>query len=310
MTHPKGMPLAYKYCVGQGLELGASVHNSFHLPDCPNVSPSDGERYLFERDLHDYQRYLSRYADQFSAPMAPVDMVGDFQNIPAPDESLDYLISSHVIEHDPNTFAALIESNRVLKDFGIFFCIFPKRVAAEEDRFRALTSLESMIESYATGRGMADVPEENWRDHYQVFSLQSMIRAINHLNQAGLGSWLIECVEETDTKVGNGHTIVLRKFNRLATSVWPNDTMFAKDFGAAWEAGELGQALSMLKIALSFNFFDAAKLHLAAHLSKEMGDLVEGINFLRQALIVEPENEGLRQEYFKWSGTVYVNPVL
>lgn len=310
MNESLGMALAYKYCVGIGLELGAATHNSFHLPDCPNLSPSDGVGFLFERDLLDYQRYESRYAQQFNTPMAKVDMVGDFQNIPLADKSVDYVISSHVIEHDPNPFAALIESGRVLKDFGVFFCIFPKRVAAEEDRFRALTTLEQMIDAHARDLGMADMPESNWRDHYHVFSLQSMIRAVNYLNTQGLGNWMIECVEETDSKVGNGHTVVLRKFERLASSVWNDDTNFTRDFTAAWEGGRMGEALCMLKIALSFDFFDAAKLHLAAHLSKELNDLPEAVNFLRQALVVEPENEGLREAFFNWTGVVYTNPVL
>lgn len=310
MFRTHGMPLAYKYCVGEGLELGASIHNSFYLSNCPNLSPSDGTEYMFERDLLDYQRYQANYVDHSNGQMAKVDLIGDFQNIPKPDASLDYLVSSHVIEHDPNTFAALIESDRALKNFGVFFCIFPKRIAAQEDRFRRLTTLEDMITAYENKLGMADMPPETWRDHYQVFSLQSMLRVVNHLNQNNLGHWLIECFEETDSKVGNGHTVVLRKYDRLAQSVWPDDDSFARDFFAAWEGGRLGEALSMLKISLSFNFFDPVKLHLAGHLCKQIGDTHEAVEFLRQALIIEPENEEFRKEFFEWSGVVYANPVL
>lgn len=310
MFRTSGMPLAYKYCIGDGLELGASIHNSFYLPSCPNLSPSDGIDYMYERDLLDYQRYQANYAEHSASQMAQVDLIGDFQNIPKPDASLDFLVSSHVIEHDPNTFAALIESDRTLKNFGVFFCIFPKRIAAHEDRFRALTTLPDMIAAHENKLGMADMPPETWRDHYQVFSLQSMLRVVNHLNQQKLGHWLIECFEETDSKVGNGHTIVLRKYDRLAQSVWPDDDSFTRDFLGAWEGGRLGEALGMLKISLSFNFFDPVKLHLAGYLSKELGDTREAIEFLRQALIIEPENEAFRKEFFEWSGVVYANPVL
>lgn len=306
----QGMPLAYKYCLGEGLELGASIHNSFYLQDCPNLSPSDGTKYMFERDLLDYQRYQANYAEHSDSQMARVDLIGDFQNIPKPDASLDYLISSHVIEHDPNTFAALIEAQRSLKNFGVFFCIFPKRIAAKEDWFRPLTTLENMIAAHENNLSMSDMPPETWRDHYQVFSLQSMLRVVNHLNQQNLGQWFIECVEETDSKVGNGHTVVLRKYDRLAESVWPDDDSFARDFFGAWEAGRPGEALNMLKISLSFNFFDPVKLHLAGHLSRQIGDNQEAIEFLRQALIIEPENEAFRKEFFEWSGVVYANPVL
>ena len=80
MFRTSGMPLAYKYCIGEGLELGASIHNSFYLPNCPNLSPSDGINYMFERDLLDYQRYQTNYAEHSSSQMAQVDLIGDFQN--------------------------------------------------------------------------------------------------------------------------------------------------------------------------------------------------------------------------------------
>lgn len=309
MIRAQGMTLAYSYCIGEGLELGASLHNSFNLPNCPNLSPSDGTAYLHERDLLDYQHYQAGYINYSNSEMAPVDLIGDFQNIPKADASLDYLISSHVIEHEPNIFAALIESNRVLKNFGIFFCIFPKRHATPGDGVRRLTTLQEMIEAYENKRGMSDMPAHSWRGHYQLLSLQSMLRAVNYLNQQQLGTWLIESFEETDSKVGNGHTIVLRKHEKLTDSLWPDDDSFAQSFFGAWEAGRPGEALAMLKISLSFNFFDPVKLHLAGHLSRELGDSGEAIEFLRQALIIEPENEDFRKEFFEWSGTVYSNPV-
>ncbi|MCO8163351.1 class I SAM-dependent methyltransferase [Pseudomonas sp. 21LCFQ010] len=310
MSHVQGMTLAYNYCLGEGLELGASLHNSFHLPNCPNLSPSDGTAYLYERDLLDYQHYQAGYINYSNSEMAPVDLIGDFQNIPKADISLDYLVSSHVIEHEPNLFAAFIESDRVLKNFGVFFCIFPKRHATPGDGVRRLTTLQEMIDAHENELGMLDMPPESWRGHYQLLSLQSMLRAVNYLNQQHLGSWLIETVEETDSKVGNGHTIVLRKYEKLAESRWPDDESFAQAFFSAWESDRLGEALAMLKISLSFNFFDPVKLHLAGHLSRQLGYTDEAIEFLRQALIIEPENEEFRREFFEWSGIIYSNPVL
>lgn len=304
-----GMALADKYCLGEGIELGAAAHNAFHLPHCLNVAPSNGEDYVHERDLADFVKYRDAQLER-TGTVLPVDLVGDFQCIKAPDGSFDYLISSHVIEHSPNTIAAFIESQRVLKNFGTFFCIFPKRVAAATDALRSLTTLPTLVEAYQKGIDIHSMPEQDWRDHYHVFSLQRMLEVINYLNVEGLGSWYIECVEETDSKVGNGHTVVLRKFEGLAGSRWPTEEAFVRAFNDQYEAGRLGEALAMLKVSLSYDFFNPVKLHIAACLSRELGDTCESVEFLRQALVLEPENEAFRREFFEWTGQYYVNPVL
>lgn len=305
----RGMALAHKYCVGSGIELGAAAHNAFYLPHCLNVAPSDGVNYVHERDLADYLKYKQAQVDR-TGEMIKVDLVGDFQSIHCSDQAFDYLISSHVIEHAPNVLAAYVESQRVLKNFGVFFCIFPTRVAAKSDATRVLSTLPEMIEAFQMGIDVHSMPENDWREHYQVFSLQSMLLVINYLNNSGLGCWYIECVEERDSKVGNGHTIVLRKFEGLAGSRWSEDTAFANEFSRLWETGQLGEALAMLKVSLSYEFFDAVKLHLAAHLSRELGDMHEAVEFLRQALIVEPENEEFRKIFYEWTGGFFTNPVL
>lgn len=200
-TPRQGMALAHKYCVGRGVELGGAAHNAFYLPDCLNVAPSDGVDYIHSRDLADFLKYRNAQVEQAGAVVA-VDLVGDFQTIRSDDGSFDYIISSHVIEHVPNVFAAYLESQRILKNLGVFFCIFPKRIAAATDGVRALTTLEKMIEAHEMGVGIESMPEDLWREHYQVFSLQRMLEVVNYLNSNGLGCWYIECVEETDSKVG------------------------------------------------------------------------------------------------------------
>jgi SAM-dependent methyltransferase len=304
-----GMALAHKYCVGQGIELGAAAHNAFYLPSCLNVAPSDGVDYVHPRDLADFLKYSNAQVERVGDAVS-VDLVGDYQTIRSEDGAFDYIVSSHVIEHTPNVFAAYIESQRVLKDLGVFFCIFPKRVAAVTDGVRALTTLPAMIEAFELGVGIESMPEEPWREHYQVFSLQRMLEAVNYLNCNGLGCWYVECVEETDSKVGNGHTVVLRKVTGLAASRITDNNVFVSELEGHLQAGCLREALTMIKVSLSFEFFDPAKLHLAAFLSRELGDVTEAVEFLRQALIVEPENEDFRKVFFEWTGGFYTNPVL
>jgi SAM-dependent methyltransferase len=303
------MALATRYCQGKGIELGGASHNPFNLADCLNVAPCDGIDFLHPQDLDDYQQYSSAQERQ-AGDILPVDLIGDFQNIHAQDNTFDYLITSHVIEHVPNLFAAYIESARVLKNDGVFFCIFPKRTAAPTDRHRALKTLPQMIEDFDRGVDMTNVEPDDWRGHYQVFSLQSMIRAINHLNREGLCRWLIECVEETDSKVGNGHTVVLRKCNTISSLIHSDVVDFNKAFNELLLAQRIEKALLLVKAALSFEFFDSKKLYLAYALSRQLGSHHEAVEFLRQALIVDPENESLRKEFIEVTGVPYVNPTL
>jgi SAM-dependent methyltransferase len=301
------MELALKYCKGQGVELGGASHNPFYLERCLNMAPSDGVGYVFEQDLKDYQFYAQSQQGHCEE-LLPVDLVGDFQNIPLADNTLDYIVSSHVIEHEPNLIAALIESYRVLKNNGIFFCVFPKRMANPTDSVFPLTTLEKFIYLYENKASSFTLTEEAWRTHYCFFSLQSMINVINYMNKEGLAKWYIECCEETDSKVGNGHTIVLRKRQDLINPLLHED--FDGYIDNAIANKEYKNSLILIKSALSYGFFNARHLYAAAVLSISLNDCSEGVEYIRQALVVDPEDEYLRKEFFRLTGFYYVNPVL
>jgi SAM-dependent methyltransferase len=307
LNHIPPHPWTQKYCSGTGMELGRASHNSFGL-DCPNVAPCDGINFLHPKDLEDYQVYCAEQQRHGCMP-TPVDLIGDFQNIPAKNNSLDYLVSSHVIEHEPNPIAAFIESWRALKSDGIFFCIFPKRNAEKNhDVFCPLGKLEDFSLAYAENRNIEDAFAQGkpWRCHMFVYSLQSMMQLINWINQKKLAAFCIEALEETDSKVGNGHTLILRKL--------PPEEMIEADYALLIDTviakNAYQDALRLAKIALSFHFFDADMLYAAALLSLHVGDIVEGQEFYRQSLIQNPEIEARRREFFEFFGEYYQNPVL
>jgi len=308
-------PLAFKYCIGNGVELGAALHNSFGLPNCPNIAPSNGVDFLHLRDLQDYRLYAGEQGI-YGKGIAPVDKIGDFRNIPVDPESLDFVISSHVIEHEPNPIAALLESARVLKNNGIFFCIFPKRTAEKTyDIFRPLTQLDELILAYTENRtvdsffppsfaGTSGV-SDHWRSHYYVYSLQLMLRLVNWINRQKLATFCVEAVEETDSKVGNGHTIILRK-------ILPENMLEANAsllIEQCIRTQQYETALLAAKVSLSFDFFQPAILHAAALLSLQMGDLSEAKEFYRQCLLQDPEHEARRLEFFDLFGEFYINPL-
>lgn len=296
--------LAFKYCVGEGVEVGASTHNPFNIKGCRNVAPSNGVDYVYEKDIEDYLLYKNAQL-KLGGEVAQVDLVGDFRHLPVPDASLDYIISSHVIEHEPNPIAVYVESYRALKEGGVFFCIFPKRNAATLDACRPLTTLDQFLECFKE-----DVTplksSQTWRQHYHVYSLQSMLKLINWINISGLAYFQIEAVEETDSKIGNGHTVVLRKTPKNNFDVIINKETI--EYGM--DSDLRHEALIAAKTFLSKNFFNPDILYLAALLSVFFGEVNEGKEFYRQALVLKPESEYHRNDFFKLFGEYYQNPII
>jgi SAM-dependent methyltransferase len=122
------------------------------------------------------------------------------------DNSKDYIISSHVVEHVPNLIGAFQEWNRILKKDGIIFMIFPKRDALPADVGRAISTVAKF--DFAYSNTTCDI---NVHEHVWVFTLESMIELIEHCNKKYDLNWEILETEQTDSKVGNGHTAVCKK---------------------------------------------------------------------------------------------------
>jgi SAM-dependent methyltransferase len=204
------MQLAYEYCKGNGIEFGAASYNDFRLPHSRNVAPfSDDPTHT---DYNDFLIYKAEQMKQAGYYVA-IDLVGDAQAVPVEDASQDYILSSHVVEHLPDLISAFVEWNRVLKPDGIILMIFPKRDALPNDATRPITPVEHFVEDYRLKQN-ADthaIPEgDRIRGHYHVFTLESMLDLIQWCNEHINLSWEVVKVERTDSKVGNGHTVICR----------------------------------------------------------------------------------------------------
>jgi ubiquinone/menaquinone biosynthesis C-methylase UbiE len=120
--------------------------------------------------------------------------------IPVPDESEDFIISSHVIEHFPDPIKALKEWYRIIKPGGYIFIIAPhKERTFDKDKKR--TTLQELIQRHA----VSVIPEIDNHAHYSVWITQDLVDLINYLG------WNIVVVQDIDDKVGNGFTIVIQK---------------------------------------------------------------------------------------------------
>lgn len=112
------------YLRGRGVEIGA-----FKTP-IPGIRPI----------------YVDRFTHYAGEPSG-AQYFGDADQLPVHDASLDYVASSHLIEHSANPIAAFKEWCRVLKDRGIIYMVVPHRKLTF-DHTRPLTTVEHMVEDF------------------------------------------------------------------------------------------------------------------------------------------------------------------
>jgi SAM-dependent methyltransferase len=310
----KYMNLAFKYCQGFGVEFGPGSQNPFHLDNCLKIAPSDGVRYVYENDLNDFNNYADEQK-KISNSVVEIDMVGDMQNIPLNDCILDYVLSSHVIEHEPNPIKAFLSISKKLSSNGVAFFIFPKRNQVEIDAVRPLTTMNQFIDSY--NRDINPLTAEGaHRTHYCVYSLQSFIRLINWCNLFVDLNWKIEAIEESDSKVGNGHTVVVRKNENFVKSINPDEiSIYYKNLAIqslrdAKNLDDMIYSMDYVKKSLSFDFFQKDLLIILSDLFEFIGEKDQAFEFITQSLIVDPESGDARLKFFNKYKKSFVMPII
>ena len=194
--------LAHAHCRGTGVELGAAAHNPFGLAGCINVAPRDGNVEFYRQSQ---VGMCGAYVE--------IDCWGTADAIPVPDHSLDYVVSSHVIEHCADPIAAFLEWNRALRPGGTVFMIFPKRDALEEDRTRPVSTVAEIVVAHTDPEAASRIRQEadgGEQGHCFVYTLGLMLDVIVYANHKFGLCWKVVDSLETDDKVGNGHVVVAR----------------------------------------------------------------------------------------------------
>lgn len=179
--------LAHKYLDGlKGIEIGGSAHNAFNIPDCLNVDITDSLDTIYKK-----------YEIECCGRAMPVDIIAPGDKLPFPHQSLDYVLSSHVLEHFYDPIQTLGEWVRVIKPGGYIFAIIPHKERTF-DKDRELTSISELIE-----RNCNPQPHKD-DDHFSVWVLKNFLELCAYLN--------LDVVEalDTDDKVGNGFCVVIK----------------------------------------------------------------------------------------------------
>jgi SAM-dependent methyltransferase len=123
MTHEKAVE-RWISSGGVGVEIGA-----FDTP-IPGLKPF----------------YVDRFAEYAGKPCL-ANFWGDACHLPFRPNSLDYVASSHVLEHVANPVAALLEWHRVLVSGGLIYMVVPDR-RYTFDRNRNLSTPQHIWEDY------------------------------------------------------------------------------------------------------------------------------------------------------------------
>lgn len=164
----------------KGIEIGASAHNDFGV-DAINVDRYDSvETKYKQEDLCGRKRL--------------VDVVAAGDDLPFDDDSVDFVLASHVVEHFPDPIRALEEWIRVARHKVVV--VVPHRDRTF-DREQNLTSIDEFVRRHESQVKSAD------DHHWSFWTLESFPAMCGHF-----GFVVINHLDPDD-KVGNGFIVTI-----------------------------------------------------------------------------------------------------
>jgi SAM-dependent methyltransferase len=130
--------------------------------------------YVDRLPVEELRRHYQELAD---LPLTPVDVIGTAEDLSAfKDDSLDFIIANHLLEHLEDPIKGLIEFHRVLKPDGALYMALPD-ARLTFDRERALTPPEHIIEEHRHGT------ERYRREHYLDWTVHAENGALHYGNE-------------------------------------------------------------------------------------------------------------------------------
>jgi SAM-dependent methyltransferase len=185
-NHPS--KLANRYLAGlRGIEIGGASYNRYFL-DTVNVDYSE------RADSTPLQL-------EFAGHVMPVDVVAEACDLPFSDNSYDFVLASHVLEHLPDPIAALDEWARVASRYVLI--VLPQPDYQPYDQRHELTTYDELVARHRDG---PRIPE--WRGHWSRWTSASFNDLCSRLGLRVL------VIQDPDDKRGNGFAVVLDSTTR------------------------------------------------------------------------------------------------
>jgi SAM-dependent methyltransferase len=186
--------LAHKLLDGlRGIEIGGAAHNPFGL-NTLNVDYTD-----------DYTTVFKKQEIELAGECMKVDIVASGDDLPFKDNTVDFVISSHVIEHFYDPVKAIEEWLRVVKLGGYVFIIAPHR-----DRIGEMASPRTLPSEIIGRHEHPNPPKVDEHGHYSCWKTEDFVGFCRHYG------WKISAVQDIDDKVGNGFAVVIQKAGSLS----------------------------------------------------------------------------------------------
>jgi predicted SAM-dependent methyltransferase len=145
--------IAFQYLKGEGIEVGA-LHSPLQVPEGVKV------HYVDRMSVSDLRK---QYPELGAVGLVEADIVDNGETLSSiADNSWDFAIANHMIEHCQNPIGALENFLRVIKPGGLVYMGVPdKRYTFDIDR--PLTTLDHLIRDYKEG------PEWSKLGHYEEY---------------------------------------------------------------------------------------------------------------------------------------------
>jgi predicted SAM-dependent methyltransferase len=159
--HMKRQSVAQEYIQGAGIEIGA-LHHPLPVPEKATV------RYVDRLAIQELRR---QYPELNELPIVNVDIITDGETLEAiSDDSQDFVIANHFLEHCQNPLFAIENMFRVLKQNGVLFIAIPDKQYTF-DIARTVTSYQHLENDYADGG------ENSRKQHFEEW-----VKLVNHIN--------------------------------------------------------------------------------------------------------------------------------
>jgi predicted SAM-dependent methyltransferase len=172
--HDVRKELAAKYLSGSGVEIGA-LHFPLPVPSSVKV------RYI---DRMPVSQLRTHYPELVDYCLVKVDILDDGEKLSSvSDESVDFVVGNHLIEHTQNPISSLQNWLRVLKPNGVLYMGIPHKYHTF-DKDRPVSTLDHIVRDYTDG------PEWSRRYH-----LEEWARLVDRIPEEQVGAHVQYLIE-------------------------------------------------------------------------------------------------------------------